>query len=421
MKLVKLTPLLAALVLVACTGSPPVVGKCSQTGAIELNRQDDFGVAGEPATKVLRLPMTCPPEVEMRATVTVLGPDNLPVPLSEGEPTRVLSGSDRSFDFATVTAKVLPAAPGPYHFTARFEPNLGSVQGDLLIAENHRDAGPELTVRGAGGLGTCSLIDVTPGGRLLCLTASRLSVYDPDGGARTQTLPGVHAAHVSGVLWVYDPPFVRRYIEEPSGFVLHPMSGVSTNVGTNRGVIAADASGAMIGLFPNLYEAVLGPDGGIRLRTDYLQSASLGDALWKRRDEYLSVGDGRNVCHGRFLDAGDLCNGFEQGAVLASEPAGIWSLGSEPFQPELRSLALRTGAIVRQLPLTSGWSAEPPDWVEWDTGAVILDQNTGRRLFVADKGGTFMLQTYPALPVLSVTSRWVALRNANDDVLLYSR
>src|SRR6185436_2992846 len=85
----------------------------------------------------ITLELTAPPGCDggsattMGARVSVLDPDNMPAAFTLGA-VRTESGSHR----ASVT--LTPSLPGPYHFTAVFDPNLGTAQLDVDSALDQR-------------------------------------------------------------------------------------------------------------------------------------------------------------------------------------------------------------------------------------------------------------------------------------------
>ena len=126
----------------ACSSPPPPPVSCTPANGSAAPLDGTFQVAGEVITITMRLSTFCSPEIAVRANVSVQDPNNQTMTLAEGEPTRDVTDRNQGSGMST-TVKVLAALPGAYHFTARFEPNLGLVQRDVLAAENHRDAGPD--------------------------------------------------------------------------------------------------------------------------------------------------------------------------------------------------------------------------------------------------------------------------------------
>ena len=139
-----------------------------------------------------------------------------------------------------------------------------------------------------------------------------------------------------------------------------------------------------------------------------------------RRD----VGGNRqtDVCSGT-LDLGSTCRQFvpEFGSgnlsVIGSEPSGLWTVTDAPGSTVL---TLNMGHQTRELNLPSPWHAADAGFMPWDTGAQLVGA-LGERMFLLDRDGAIVLQKLPDLPVLSVTSRWAALRGPGTSVLFYRR
>ena len=124
---------------VGCSATPPT-SMCQQTGTPNTGGVETFQIAGDVLTVTMRVAQYCPASIGVRAVVSVQDPANSRLPLAEGDETSDVLDRNQSNGMST-TVKVQSTLPGSYHFTARFEPNLGVVQTDILVAENHRDAG----------------------------------------------------------------------------------------------------------------------------------------------------------------------------------------------------------------------------------------------------------------------------------------
>jgi len=406
---------LLAAVLCACTGTVQPQPRCTQgSGFMGQPAGEGFGHVGQTLDLELRLAVVCPATTEVRATVSVLGPDNLPLPIVGEDATRVIPESARTGEGVSTRVKVLATAPGPYHFTARFEPNLGTAQRDVIVAESFLDAGPSYVLPATSPLASCSQIDVTPLGKLLCL--SSLSVYEPDGGGLIQTFAdGQRAAHVNGTVWVAGPSRVTRYVEQPAWFA---DGGAWLNSNNSTAPVAADETGAFVANdFNNLF-GVFVTDAGFVTGQHPLGNGA-GGALWKRGDAFITAGPTGPICFGRFQDAGSCDFSRNLSGLAGSEPAGVWSVSNDNFPPNGLTLNLHTGAVFRELVLPPGWTPSTSSSVPWDTAVTLVKGS--ERLFVVDRGGNFTLQKYPPLSFLSATSRWVALKDASGRVLLFRR
>ena len=397
---------------------------CGPANGFRSPLNEGFGVAGEELAVTLRIALQCPSGITPRATVTVRDPNNVDAPLLEGEATR--DAQQLSGEGMQTVVKIRATLPGPYHFTARFEPNLGLAQKDILVAENHRDAGPELVLPAGHPLSSCPQIDVTAGGRPLCLQAG-IRVFERDGGA-LQTLGSSNAlaARVGDVLWVVEQTSLSRWSETAGGFIGAPDGGFFPR--TQRPRIAADSSGVFLSQSGQL-DFVDWDAGFVELQQGFLAVASEPVAVWKRGEEYLLLGQGTfegdsTLCSGRFLDGGrcDSTGMFGRRQVpLAVERAGLWTW-FEDFTSFAapKVIALRTGGTLRELTLPPNWSPRDGGFTHWDTGAWMRDEN-GRVMLLKEEQGSFVLQKFPDLPLHSVTSEWVTLRGSSGELIIYRR
>lgn len=380
---------------------------------------EGFRVQGDIITLTMFIAMVCPSEVSPTATVSVQDPNNDTVALLEGESMRAVERRD-AFGMTTVV-KVRADLPGPYHFTARFEPNLGIAQRDVLVAENHRDAGPEVVVPAGSMLSSCPHIDVTEDGRLLCLAQS-VRVFDRAGLVQqTLTTSGV-AARAGRVLWVRNSTQLERWLETDAGFERDSDGGL---VVPNGAVLAAEEESV---LAAGSFEVMMvrhSAAGALVGQVDPNLVANNPVGVWKRGEEYVVLGDtgiSTTLCTGRFRDAGTcmpLIGGPEQQPrAVASEPAGLWTAADDFNSPPITTLQLRTPAL-REFVLPSGWSLGSGP-IGWDTG-VRLTHTNGDTLFPGDRSGTYVLQAFPSETVKSVTSRWVTQQRSNGDLVIYRR
>ena len=417
-------PAAALLLAAACSpATPPRM--CTPIGGFVGPAAADFAVAGDILSVTMQLPVQCPEGITPRVTVSVQDPTNSNAPLFEGEATR--DAEQLQNQGLQTVVKVRSTLPGPYHFTARFEPNLGLIQRDVIVAENHRDAGAELVIRSGSPLTLCPHVDVTPLGRPLCLTGN-VRLFERDAGL-LQVLGGPEAvaARVGDVLWVSEGPRLSRFVETPAGYQGAPDASFQPFVGNP--VIAADPAGLFAArgqLWHIDYR-----DGGFVERAHIENVASNPESMWKRGDEFVIIGgpDSNNqpvLCTGKFLDdAGSCTTGFFPTGLpaafpLASERAGLWTWSTD-FRFGLNLLTLRTGAGFRELALPATWGPRDAGVAAWDTGAVIRSNVTGEQLAVLDRQGSFVLQRFPDGQLQSVTSEWVAVRTSAGHLVIHRR
>ena len=407
----------------ACSGPPVMPDMCTGTGGFLDAQNDAFRVAGDNLSVQLRHPMMCPTSIEVRATVSVLGPDNLPLPLLEGEATRVLSAQERVPNQGVfTTVKVHAAVPGAYHFSARFEPNLGLAQRDIFVAENHRDAGPVAVVPGGGGLSSCQHIDLAENGQPLCLRG-QVRLFDLDGGVQQALSVSGVAARVGPVLWVAESTSLSRWVPGDGGLVREP---AGTFFRDGEAMLAADEHGVLLPNNQGGLTHVSFLDGGLVGSTWSLSEFATTLGLWKSGVEYLKLGgSGQQVlCSGRLHDAGTcspLNNFGSPESPVASEAAGLWTTSDDINRfPPVKTLILRNGGTLRELVLPPGWSPADAGLSAWDTGAVLYDE--GRQpMLVIDRRGQFTLQKFPALTLVGVTGSYVVMRDGAGRVVVFAR
>jgi hypothetical protein len=384
---------------------------------------EGFPVAGAVLRLVLALPVACTASVMVQAKVGVLDPDNMPVPLLEGEPSRT---ADRLIGQVVSTTLVIrPERGGTYHFIADFDRNLGRVQTDVVVAEDRGDAGPDLVL--SDGVLGCTHLDVSPKGRLLCLSGiGRVMERD---GSLVQSFPGP-AARIGSIVWAVDGSGnVSRWREDDAGFVIDPDAGVQPEVlpvPFAAPVLLAPSEGDLFyasGLTPVVYR-VWAADGGLQMR-DYLHlGTEVPRALW-RSDQELTVLRGIDasvsICTWQ-SDMRSTCVELTNEEPLASEGTGLWTVATDrSVSPPTQVLSVWQGSNARTLALPDAWSAQSSTVVPGiDTGAWIKGP-AGRTMLVRRLNGEIIPQAFPELEVLSATGTWVALRGQDNSVRLYRR
>jgi hypothetical protein len=174
-----------------------------------------FGLAGTTTTLEMLLPVECGNRMPSGVTVSVLGPSDENVPVDAG----TLQVSTSGF---TTDVTFTPTTPGGYHIAARFEPNLGLAQYDLIAAADRRDAGFALFTIDAVQLTPCSHVEISPAGRLVCIKPNGADIFDP-GSSMPVHLGGVATEYADGVIWTesstVNAETLIRYVETDAGFV----------------------------------------------------------------------------------------------------------------------------------------------------------------------------------------------------------
>lgn len=395
-----------------------------------------FGTQHEALRVTMALLRQCPDRIEVRATVSAVDPNNQPVDLVGEDATRVVTARD-SNGMSTVI-EVLPKLAGPYHFTARFEPNLGVVQADVLVAEDDRDAGPELTLADAGALAGCRHVDLTEQGRVLCLTGA-VRVLERDGTLLQTVSASAQAARVGETLWVVaSDGLLTRWHETDAGYARED-AGLS--LALPNPLIAADEEGLLVAaesevLHTSRADAGLERVGHPDNAFDHLTTVWRSGRQFAMVSEVIGAGgaapheltlitgalDGPPAAFAQFGSTLDGSGNAPAVGTLGSEPPGVWlvtqDLGTFPVRT-LLTLNGRKGQRTMLLPFA--WRGSfPGARVQWDTGASLVN-DADERLYLLDRDGQFVLQRFPSLPLRSVTSRWLALDAPDGQLRIYRR
>lgn len=395
-----------------------------------------FGVVDEPFAVSFHVGLYCRSiDVNaLRAQVSIVDSENQPLHQNESE-LSVFEGALGLSSEMTFT----PRTSGWYHFTARFEPSVGTVQGDVLVAEDHRRSQAEFEIP-VGPLDSCRHLDVSEYGRPLCLSGE-ISALERDGGS-LQSFGTGEAARMRDVLWVSDSTGnLSRWVESAAGFVRTPDAGVALVLArplimtSGDQAFLADAMGSVVGL------SVGG--GSISVSALGAIGAPQVASLWSDGEIVMTL-SGPDEPEGRWLCTSLLDGGAETstcqklyGSPLttgvphrvnptAAEQEGLWfercddvlcRSAEDPLLPPRRVvLSNRTAERVLNLPLS--WSTQRVI-APWDTGAYVVSPDGGT-LQLAFRDGGFALRQYPQLPLVSATSRWLALRRGGS-LLLYRR
>lgn len=424
-----------AICLAAACSPPPVKPEdCFGAGAA-VPDGDGFGVAGSPVTVRLTLSRFCNSTFDVTATVGVAGVDNLPVTFA-GEATRAVTERDSQTGMTTVVT-FTPQEPGAYHLTARFEPNLGLVQEDVFIAENHQGATAAFTFDSHTGLDVCNSLDVTEQGRLLCL--SPLKLLERDGGT-AQAFDFGFGARAGTVLWTWSGSNsqVTRWEETDAGFV---QRGVGPSMATTGLALLPTADDALL-ITPESSPFLLTWDGGTLSAKSVvgIPSTAPPNHGWRDGDDYLLFSDGTGVSFRAELCSGSLrpdagappkCvlvvapnSSGTQPSAIASEPRGLWvqqDVFTSTFQnAKTLTLFKANGSVTFGLPAT--WAPPASARPQWaNTPFVTLTSDPRQSLLLGEKDGAVFLQRFPDGLVKSVTPRWVTVLGNDNRLRVFER
>lgn len=396
----------------ACTGCCPDSG-CSAAP------EPGLPVAGEEMTLPIVLPLDCTGSA-IRATVGVTGPDNASVPLSEGDRVRpVTDGHPTVGMWTLVTVKA--TSPGNYRLAARFEPNIGLVQTDVLVAEDHRGDAPAFSIdTDGGGLARCRHVDVSPHGWLLCLERANAGVFD-SSGARVQELSrsAGPVARAGPVLWTTSP--TRRWVETDAGFTASPDGGVEQPFA--RAIVPAENDLLVVDSYATIHQAFV-DGGGLSTARDVLDFPGLAPtAAWRSGPEVIVI-VGDRLCAGVVADAGGCLapRAPTIGAAGVDPSGGVW-VATQVIGTHPRSAALGLLPGTAGVTIPSSWDVVADGGeAAWDTGVWVQSDTGGQRMFVGARDGQPVLQKFrDDLELISVTSSWVTFREPGGRVLVYRR
>jgi hypothetical protein len=425
---------LAVGAVIAACSPPPMMQKCRGAGGFGGGPggiDNGFFVAGDELSITLLLPIFCESTVDVKATVSVVDPSNDALPLSFGEAERQVPEGDRDPNVGMKTVvKVLSTTAGSYHFVARFEPNLGLFQTDVLVAENHTNATPDFAVSGSGGLTGCDHIDVSPLGRPLCLSDRQVRSYELDGGPlQTLTLAG-QGARFGSVVWTLEGGNrVQRWEETDAGFVWAVDGGLAV---PPQSSLLAPAVDDLILVGITEIQRVVWDGGSLSYErlNDYFQNNSF--AAWRDGPRYMTYDQMGQQCSAAIGDGGRCLTpffsstGFGFPGALGNEPgAGIW-IPSDNFSvfPATRNLSLlRFSGGATDLSLPPSWDVADAGTKRWDTGTYLQKVGSTQKLLVLEKNGAFTLQSFRGdLGLLSETGSWASFHEASTNrVLIYKR
>jgi len=330
----------AVLIAAGCTCSD---GVCM--GTMAAPRTQFLATAGQPVTVTVLNAVECGSRTPENVTVSTLDPSITPVPTTATSPV-VLPG--RGF---TTDVTFTPEVPGQYHVVARFEPNFGQAEVDVLVAADRRDAG---SVAAVG----CPRGDFTPGGLTLCYRGTGVDVLGP----MTDNIPGGRFARSGGTLWASNGSTIRRYVEDGGAFVLTQTGQVQPH----RAIIAG-ADDALLIADP-IARLLWWTDGGTR-DTLYVPPT---DDVWWNGERVVTVGTVTGWCVRTLgADAGERCSkvGDEVLRSLGASPDGVAVDRTLPSDAVEAIMFDDTTSASLRLP--PGSSLGRLGGAAWDTVAVL--------------------------------------------------
>ncbi len=307
---------IAVILFVGCSAPPKQ--QCVNDPVEQPRAPTALAMMNQPFELVLRLQGPGCPVEDLAVFTAVTDPLNRPVAHTHAAPGR----------FHTVVS-FTPTMPGLHHVSARFEPQIGVEQVEVMVAiDKTASASTTFDIDSR-----CYSLEVMPSGLVLCDEGQQLTAYR--GGVALQSLPFDLYAVAGPVLWLTHGSLVERIVEAQG--LLPFAAGATLNVlGPLDMVLPAVDEAMAVGEFAATKVAF---DAGnlteTARRTDALKSAGLhfvsngfaalvsvttsavGDQLTRR-------------CVRALTDAGNIdCTelGNWQNAVLAgADGNGVWTM-----------------------------------------------------------------------------------------------
>lgn len=262
------------LVAVGCAPAPPPLPKvCSGPRPDQSTR---YAILGRESAVRFWFLQDCDPPTSIEASV--LDAQNVQV-----DSTAALDGYEG-------TVKFTPTATGPYHVTARFQPNRGLGQLDVVAAEDH-SADPGLPSP------DCKVPQLTSAGLLFCpdgVGDERLFRLTDGGFTLVVQTDLFEAQAVDDVVWAASP--LQRLVVTDSGYSPQPRR---ETVGPDLRPRWPTRDDAIVPTETNWALATVAEDGGLSIRS--LNLPPNQGIFWRAGDVMLTVGGGECL---RYLDGG---------------------------------------------------------------------------------------------------------------------
>ncbi|MFT3837433.1 MAG: hypothetical protein QM723_10605 [Myxococcaceae bacterium] len=405
----------AALALTGCPGSSAPMPSCpvrgGAGGGTGTSAVGVIGLVGTPMNVELAilLPLSCsgePPAVS-RVDVSVADPVNAVVASTASAPSQI--GAD-----ARATITFTPTRPGRYHLVARFQPDLGSVQQDVLVALDKTGVAPNTIDVPALN---CLQIDLS-GDTLLCLD---LVFYET--WLRTiragQVVDSVRAnafALSQDRVWLQgaDDQSVSLYQLEADGTLSATGSAAIAINGTPR--IFASGDRALVVDMNSFIEVRFSPDAGFTLSPEIglpPTNSGMGSGGQFVPDVGVTaVPTGAQVCSysaaaGGFADAGCSPASLD---VVGFDDDGVWWVNPLQLSPTPEGLFVTGWQTGQTQPLTAEIHHVEPLRVPTPASGQTTPQvspmllsgdGAGTQLFLPHLDGTEITLTRYPFPVSS--------------------
>lgn len=391
----------AALLLLSTACGPAPVGnsRCTLiTSPPPPSASRGIFDQGEPVTFVLLAPWTCADLAGLSVDVAVLDDVNDVVP-AQGAVGLTSSALSASVTFT-------PTRPGRHRLVARFQPNLGTVEADVLVV-SARSIDPDAGVLLAPALDTCPTIHLTPGGLAVCLADSVSKVYA--GQTEIQQLQvGGSPVMAGGVIWtVSGTPWVEgTQADGGPGFSradggMPSLSTVRLMGPTPDDVVVVDSARNLrrVFFFGGGFDShPLGRAPGT------LNPSSSTMGWWRVGDTIMAPESGTVGCG--VLDGGTtrFCR-VAPSAAAAVEPAGVWYLSNTTSRDAI-SLARPEGVFELILPLGAVSRQARRGW----NNGLVFSHGQPAVDYVATWRDGIVVERLGA-PIHSADSEWVYLRS----------
>ncbi len=232
---------------VACGGRRPTT-TCTRPAPDAGKLALPLPSVGDVVTVTLSVRPACKPDQPVNVQVEVLDPDNLPVTHTNTPPSAARPETAINF----VAAKA-----GPYHLIARFEPELGQAQADLLIAElRNEPAAITATIPSS-----CSTVEPIGSDHLICFDTTTVRLVGPSGGV-LQTLPAVGLSRAGDVAWLRTDVGVFRYVFDGGVLEQSPARNLAAFSKSGESSLAVTADNAFVVELAKAISADVSADAG---------------------------------------------------------------------------------------------------------------------------------------------------------------
>ena len=330
------------------------------------------GTAGEPVDVRVELPLRCV-ESGARANAGVLGPsgDSLEVTVVEVNDLHLARPGEGRHVSALV--RFTPTKPGWHHVAVRFQPALGLAETDVLVAADRRQDQPVVQVGTATELASCTHVELTEDGQLLCL-APRLAVFAPDGGVVQTLAPSGIGARWGRTLWFEDQDadagYLRRCVESAGAFTCS--AGEASRARDDWMILPSDDDAVVLGPRGPTAHRVSTGAGALTWSSFTLQSDELPISSAARDGAVIWWVAGPWVCDLSLAsEARSPCTSFGSSYLigLGAGSGGLWT--ANVLFADKRVIELQrpgpAGALVLHVPGAA--SFRPPARMTWNSGA----------------------------------------------------